>query len=162
MSFDYSELVTDRAVSDSDTLQALEAKGWADMTAQERQDYTSARHKGAYDCTDINRVQAAMDDINSRLTGAGYITQYVQVWAAPLTDSDSPRASQLEAYRANVQALRDALTMPAGTPDTPETMRRMTYKEANDIERILLKLDASILRMIQSQFYCGELYAGEG
>ena len=40
-------------------------------------------------------------------------------------------------------------------------MAALGYAEANDIERILLDIDAQIERLRKSWYFSGELYAGE-
>lgn len=71
MSFDYSTLITDRARSDSDTLKALLKKPLAEWTAAERTAFNTAVLKGSYDYTDLNRVDACMEDLVARLTQVG-------------------------------------------------------------------------------------------
>ena len=71
MSFDYSTLITDRARSDSDTLKTLLGKPMAEWTAEERTAFNSAMLKGSYDYTDLNRVDACMEDLVARLTQVG-------------------------------------------------------------------------------------------
>lgn len=71
MSFDYSTLITDRARSDSDTLKALLGKPLTDWTAEERTAFNTAMLKGSYDYTDLNRVDACMEDLVARLTQVG-------------------------------------------------------------------------------------------
>ena len=56
-------------------------------------------------------------------------------------ESDVPVPSQMARYRANVAAVRAVLRLPEGTPEVPETMRRLTTTEANSIEAILLALN---------------------
>lgn len=50
-------LITDRAQSDVTRLKELKAKGWANMTEAERNEYLASI--GAYNATDINRVSEA-------------------------------------------------------------------------------------------------------
>lgn len=71
MSFDYASLITDRARSDSDTLKALLKKPLAEWTAEERTAFNTAVLKGSYDYTDLNRVDACMEDLVARLNRAG-------------------------------------------------------------------------------------------
>lgn len=71
MSFDYASLITDRARSDSDTLKALLKKPLTDWTEAERTAFNTAMLKGSYDYTDLNRVDACMEDLVARLTQVG-------------------------------------------------------------------------------------------
>ena len=80
MSFDFSTLITDRSQSDVETARELTTRvenGLA--TAEEIARWNLAAEKGAYNYTDLNRVIAAMDDINERLTAAGYVTGYQRI-----------------------------------------------------------------------------------
>ena len=71
MSFDYKTLITDRARSDSDTLKTLLSKPMAEWTAEERTAFNTAMLKGSYDYTDLNRVDACLEDLVARLNRAG-------------------------------------------------------------------------------------------
>ena len=71
MSFDYSTLITDRARSDSDTLKALLSKPMAEWTAEERTAFNGAVMRGSYDYTDLNRVDACLEDLVARLGRVG-------------------------------------------------------------------------------------------
>ena len=87
MSFDFSTLITDRSQSDVETARELTTRvenGLA--TAEEIARWNLAAEKGAYNYTDLNRVIAAMDDINERLTAAGYVTGYQRI-AVPHQDA---------------------------------------------------------------------------
>lgn len=71
MSFDYSTLITDRARSDSDTLKTLLSKPMAEWTAEERTAFNGAVMRGSYDYTDLNRVDACLEDLVARLDRVG-------------------------------------------------------------------------------------------
>lgn len=80
MSFDFSTLITDRQKSDADYARALIDRitdGTA--TAEELAAWNAATLKGVYDYTDLNRVTAAMDEINNMLSAAGYQTGYTPI-----------------------------------------------------------------------------------
>lgn len=70
-------LITDRTQADVDRVLTLSAKGWAAMTAAEREEF-EAGMKGAYNATDLNRVNAAMEYLESRLVAMGYTGGYYQ------------------------------------------------------------------------------------
>lgn len=80
MSFDFATLITDRQKSDADYARALIGRitdGTA--TAEELAAWNAATLKGVYDYTDLNRVTAAMDEINSQFSAAGYKTGYIPI-----------------------------------------------------------------------------------
>lgn len=75
-------------------------------------------------------------------------------------ESDVPVPSQMARYRANVAAVRAALRLPEGTPETPETMRRLTTAEANSIETILLSLNLILNQIHTAVRHCGVTVCG--
>lgn len=75
-------------------------------------------------------------------------------------ESDAPVPSQMARYRANVAAVRGALRLPEETPETPETMRRLTTAEANSIEMILLALNFILNQIPASVRHCGVTVCG--
>ena len=46
-------------------------------------------------------------------------------------------------------------------PETPPNMELFQYGEANDIERILVHVDAAFPYIEKAVVYCGEAFAGE-
>ena len=75
--------------------------------------------------------------------------------------SDTPTQRQMETYRQNIVTLRGQIAVMASTPETPASMAGLNYVKANNIEQILLDLDALIDKLIKSWHFSGELYAGE-
>lgn len=75
-------------------------------------------------------------------------------------ESDVPTVSLLARYRVNVAAVRAALRLPEGTPETPETMRRLTTAEANSIEAILLALNSILSKIHTAVCHCGVTVCG--
>ena len=151
-------LITDRTQADVERVRQLAQKGFGNMTAAEKTEWASDL-KGAYNASDLNRVGAAVAYVAGRLTGYGYA-----VSVSPRQDwqvTDIPTQESMTAYLADVAALRAALTVAAGTPEVPEDMDRLTWKEANDIEKILVDVDELLTRMAAAWFYSGDLYAGE-
>lgn len=136
MSFDISTLITDRT----------------------RADVLNQTDKGFYNASDLNRVGAAVQYVAERFTAQGYAVAVSSKtdWLA----SDIPTASELETYRQNIAALRALLAVMPTTPETPDSMAGLTYTEANDIEQILLDLDA-LLTNAAAWYQSGELFAGE-
>lgn len=76
-------------------------------------------------------------------------------------ERDTPTSRQMETYRKNIAALRRQIAVMQSTPETPETIRQLNYIRANNIEQILLDLDALIDKLMKSWYFSGELYAGE-
>ena len=129
------------------------------ITDRTRADVANQTDKGFYNASDLNRVGAAVEYIAGRFTSLGY--------ACPVTvkkdwlTSDAPTASQLETYRQNIITLRGQIAVMQSTPEAPASMAGLTYVKANNIEQILLDLDALITNIAKSWCFSGELYAGE-
>lgn len=129
------------------------------ITDRTRADVENQTDKGFYNASDLNRVGAAVEYIAGRFTALGY--------ACPVTvkkdwlTTDAPTASQMEAYRRNIVTLRGQIAVMQSTPNAPASMAGLNYVKANNIEQILLDLDALIDKLIKSWYFSGELYAGE-
>lgn len=129
------------------------------ITDRTRADVENETDKGFYNASDLNRVGAAVEYIAGRFAALGY--------ACPVTvkkdwlTSDAPTASQLETYRQNIVTLRSRIAVMASTPEAPASMAGLNYVKANNIEQILLDLDALITNITKSWYFSGELYAGE-
>ena len=152
-------LVTDRTQADVERVRELAAKGFAAMTAAERAEWLTGM-KGAYNASDMNRVGTALNYLAARLSS---ICGKSIAWTAK-TDwavTDSITASQAEAYRKQVQSIRDALAYPAGTPDVPQ-LARLTYIGANDIERILALCEDLIVNVAKSFRHTGAAECAAG
>ena len=129
------------------------------ITDRTRADVANQTDKGFYNASDLNRVGAAVEYIAGRFAALGYACS-VTVKKDWLT-SDAPTASQLETYRQNIVTLRSRIAVMASTPEAPASMAGLNYVKANNIEQILLDLDALITNITKSWCFSGELYAGE-
>lgn len=151
-------LITDRTQADVDAVRTLAAKGWAKMTDTEKAAWTAGL-KGAYNAADLTRVGAAVLYIAGRLADAGYHAP-----VEPKLDwqtQDIPTPAQMQRYLADISTTRAALAVMPTTPEVPTSMEKLTYTDANDIEQILLDVDALITMLISAYYYSGELIAGE-
>lgn len=165
MAFDVSTLVTDRTQQDVVYAEQLRDKlvlGTA--TDAEKAEWNSATLKGAYNHTDLNRVIAAMDGIKARLEKDGYRVDGYRETVKEWSDSDEPREAQMEAYLANVEAIRGVLDVLPTTPETPKDMNFLTWIEANDIEQILVDVEtlAQSMRKIYRRSNQVAFYSGFG
>lgn len=152
-------LVTDRTQADVERVKALAAKGFSAMTADEQAEWLAGM-KGAYNASDMNRVGTALNYLAGRLAS---ICGKSVAWTAK-TDwavTDIPAASQAETYRRQIQDIRDALAYPAGTPDAPQ-LGRLTYTDANNIERILKLCEELIDNITKAFRYTGAAECAAG
>lgn len=152
------ELITDRTQQDVARLRVLAEKGFANMTDAERAEWL-APSKGAYNASDLNRVEQAVSYLHSRLNAYGYsiVIEPVRTWAT----TDVPTAVEMARYITNVKAIRKAFVTLPTTPATPDHMNSMTYAEANAIEQILSDVDRLLHNTIASFTHSGEVYGGE-
>lgn len=129
MSFDYKTLITDRSRSDSDTLKALLKKPLTDWTEAERTAFNTAMLKGSYDYTDLNRVDACMEDLVARLCRIGYnVPGYERV----KIERETKPASRLPEGYTEVQYIQSSGTQYVDTGFKP-----------NQDSRVLIKLSTS-------------------
>ena len=129
------KLITDRSEEHLELLHRLRKKGWSNMSASEREIWYGEAAKGAYNHTDLNRVESAVAEI-SGIWGLGPTTKTDwTVW-------DVPTKADMERYLSNVVAILDhgcsinfglifyGLLMPS-------TMDELTLEGANNIENAL-------------------------
>lgn len=103
--------------------------------------------KGAYNFSDMNRVERAVAEIAEILALSVVTKTDWNVW-------DIPTKSDLTRYLGNVRLLRDVCGISA---ELPEHLDKMTHTTANRIEEVLL-----LCRNIaESTIRCGELVCGE-
>lgn len=157
------ELITDRTQADVDRQLELDAKwdpklGYFGGPYEEYQEWLEGT-KGTYRASDLNRVGEAMIYIANRLAEAGY-----DITVLPRTDwtvEDWVTPENLQELLAALRTLRSAFAQRSGTPSVPVYTDRLTYTEANDIEKILSAVDQLLSNLMADWFYSGEVYSGE-
>ena len=118
------------------------------------------RTGGYYNVSDLNRVEQAFEYLQTKMNGE-YGFNLALTIKTDWTQSDNITESNIEAYRQNVATIRSAITVTNDTPETPSTMRFLTAKEANDIEKILQAVEVLLDNISAAWFYSGEIYSGE-
>lgn len=151
-------LITDRTAQDVDRVKILSAKAWQDMTVEERSEWLSPM-KGAYNYTDLNRVEEAVLYVAGRLKEFGYLLHLptTRSWSG----DDIPNTSDLARYFNNVATLRRAIAVWESTPNAPSNADRFDASQANALEQILVDVDQVLNYMRDAWFYSGDLYAAE-
>ena len=135
------------------------------LTAAEQAKW-DAGLKGAYNFTDLNRVEAAVKTLAAALTSAGYPDSVTPVLKGSKAEDrewqegDVVRRAQWTTYLDNVQKLRDAYYTLAETGQLPDAEDRLDYTGANTIEKILADIDLLIGWMKSSYRRCGTFRAG--
>lgn len=128
------------------------------QAAREQRGTVTTPLKGCYNATDLNRVAAAVTEIAAELNSAGYA---VTVNPRTYAETDIIRRSDFAAYLADVQAIRDAISVRESTPSVPAAGTKLDYVGANSIEKILADLDELLGWMTYSRKYCGTFAAGQ-
>ena len=119
---------------------------------------------------DNSRTSVTVPSDEENLDGLNYLAGRLSsicgrsiAWTAK-TDwavTDIITASQAAEYRRQIQDIRDALAYPAGTPDAPE-LGRLTYTDANNIERILKLCEDLIVNVAKSFRHTGAAECAAG
>ena len=129
------------------------------ITDRTQQDVTDGTAKGSYNASDLNRVGSAMAYLRERFNDHGYNVQI-----APKTtwkEIDVPTKSDMTLYLDCLGTLRGVIALPEDTPKTPKTMENLTYKTANNIEKILEAIDSMLSKSLSFLWYSGDIYSGE-
>lgn len=158
MGIEQFNLITDRSANDVALWRDLRNKGWLKMTSAERAKWES-HMKGAYNYTDLNRVGAALNYVRDRLAESGFLSASAFSAKVDWTAGDTPTKADLTKYLGHVSTIRGAFAQRPTTPAAPTG--RLTYREANDIEKIILDVDSLLTNMVAARFFSGELYSGE-
>ena len=156
-------LITDRTQADEEHVEELSAKGYDAMTDAEKAEWDGEMN-GAYDTSDLNRVESAVAYLAELLVllpselkeyaaskGVAFdaffdvpydAATYALTTKTDWDELDSPTPEQMARYLENVKALRSALDY--ATSDLPGSMDNLTIDGANAIEKALKGLDAAI------------------
>lgn len=115
--------------------------------------------KGAYNYTDLNRVEAKVKELNDLLVTYSYMSSLTTKlnWAY----TDLFKQSDATRYLNNVKAIRNALARYSTTPQVPSTMANLTYQGANDIEQILVDIETLLISMENWFVYSGVSNSGQ-
>lgn len=107
----------------------------------------NAGMKGAYNYTDMNRVESAVKTLAAALTSAGYPVEIAPVLKGSKSEDrewqegDVLYRPQWTTYLGNVQRLRDAYYTLAETGQLPAPGDKLGYVGANNIEKVLADID---------------------
>ena len=153
------ELITDRTQADVDRWKALRDKGLHGMNTDELTEWLGEM-KGRYSHTDMNRVENAVEAVARQLRSLGYDVPSLFL-KTDWTVRSVPTREDFDRYFGNVETLRGVLPLPANTPKTPTTESRLTYAAANDLEKILVEIDAMVQKLVSARYYAGDIFAGD-
>ena len=109
-------LITDRTQADVTKLKSLLSKPRAMWTNEEWSDFILAKDKGAYNATDLNRVQEAMEYLAERFRGYGYNVPEIKrpsiTEVIPGTSRLPEGYTELEYIRSTGEQYVDTLFIP--------------------------------------------------
>ena len=151
-------LITDRTAADVERYLTLRNKGFANLTEAEKTEWLS-NMKGAYNYTDLNRVEEAVQYVAGRLRERGYSVDIPE--AKTWTMNSLPTLSDMNTYLNNIKVIRSAFATLSTTPQAPASIKGFTYKEANAIEQIIVDVDQLLENMMSAWFFSGDLFSGE-
>ncbi len=148
------DLVFDRTQDDVNYAQSLLAKGYQNFTEDEKTLWDLGNLKGAYNISDMNRVNQAFSILLEQLTESGTIvTGYTEqpTW----TDEDYITKDVLNIYIENLRVLRSYIPTMDDTPDNPSdvTAKMFNYVVANNIEKIIERCMLSLDYITSPLYY---------
>lgn len=132
------------------------------ITDRTESDALLGNEKGTYSFTDLNRVESAVLQIAEQITELGYAIrlQTKTDWSLPgdFSVESWPTESQMKRYLQNISDIRSVFLIPT---QLPETIEKLDWNGANNIEKVLQTAFSRIAGIKQSFKYSGEIYAGE-
>lgn len=154
-------LITNRTLADVQRTKELADKIQKGLASQAEYDEYLSGCLGAYNASDLNRVNSAMLFCQSILESVGLSVELSGIktdWSM----SDIPTESQMQDYLDNLDALRQAVNDPLYFPAIPSNMSGLDYSGANAIEEMLIAIGDEVAAIEAAWHRCGEygLYCG--
>lgn len=110
-----------------------------------------------YNYSDLNRVEVKTAEVAELLTAQGYVTTVVVKTDWSMTDF--PTQTEMNRYLGNVKkCVNNFCQMPGVT--LPDTMDRLDYIGANNIEKTLVGIEKLLEYMLAVMRYSGTFYSG--
>ena len=132
------------------------------ITDRTESDVLLGNSKGVYSYADLNRVESAAAMIAEQITELGFALQLQTKtdWDLPENFSawNWPVESQMRRYLQNIADIKRLFVI---STQIPETMDKLDWNGANNIEKVLQIAFSRITGIKQSYRYSGEIYAGE-
>lgn len=129
------------------------------VTDRTQADVDAVNAKGTYNASDLNRVGAAMNYVAARLRKQGYDPHI-----SPKTDwmdGEWVTPADEAVYLGDLAELRNQFALYETTPEVPPDIEKLNYIEANNIEQILVDIDALLTNIAAGWLYSGEINSGE-
>ena len=110
-----------------------------------------------YNYSDLNRVEAKTAEVAESLTAQGYVTTVDVKTDWKMTDF--PTQTEMNRYLGNVKKCVDNFCQMPGIT-LPDTMDRLDYIGANNIEKTLVGIEKLLEYMLAVMRYSGTFYSG--
>ena len=110
-----------------------------------------------YNYSDLNRVEAKTAEVAELLTAQGYVTT-VDV-KTDWTMTNFPTQTEMKRYLENVKKCVNNFCQVPGVT-LPDTMDRLDYIGANNIEKTLVGIEKLLEYMLAVMRYSGTFYSG--
>lgn len=152
-------LITDRTQNDVDRVNELAHKMMIGTVSTQEQDEWFSGMRGAYNATDLNRVNTAMEYINDWMLDAGYSSGFVDqgiIWNMEYIQT----IDEMNTYLNNDKSISSVFPL-SNAPALPDSFVYFTYVSANNIEKVLVLTDRIYPLLKRSPFYSGEIFCGE-
>lgn len=163
----YIRLITNRNEEDTANLAQLYAKALiGELTTDEWNEWLKSRARGAYNYTDINRVNLAAEYLIDLFYTFGYDIVFTpqltpsnsEIWG----DQDEYLDTHTVTYLNNIQIIYNLISLPATTPQVPNSIvYDMSRDDANNIEKIMVIVDSLVPGLISQFVYSDEFFCGE-
>lgn len=132
------------------------------ITDRTESDVLMGNAKGIYSFTDLNRVEKAVRLASEQAATVGFPLnlQTKTNWGLPgdFSVGEWPVQSQMKRYLNNIAILKNTFRVPI---EIPLSMEKLTWKGANNIEKVLEISMSRISGIKQAYRYSGEVFAGE-
>ena len=115
--------------------------------------------KGCYNYIDLNRVEEWCKYLSDLLNSYGYVNLIDEKTNWNVNDIQT--VEQMERYLKNVKTLIETFAIKKDTPNLPETMNKLTYSQANDIEKILFDINNLIQYTEKNFVFSGVANCGQ-
>lgn len=142
------------------TAEATTTDGIVLITDRTASDVSAGRRKGYYNALDLIRVGEAMVYAKGLLKDSGYAVSIAVKLDWQL--NDIPTKLQMDQYISSVRNLRHAMDLLATTPAAPDSMDRLGYSGANDIEKILEDVEYTVHHVFSCLWRAGQFDAWAG
>lgn len=121
--FDFSTLITDRTNADVSTLSALMEKKLDTWTPEELEKFNGGMFKGGYWWTDLNRVTACMEYLDTELRNLGYESGYAPI---KIDRPDVPGPGRLPSGYTELEYIESTGVQWVDTGVVPSQTTRLT------------------------------------